>query len=211
MTPQPAGPPLEKALRAGADADESEVEDPGAQHRQVADLEAVIGYGREHVRREDDAPVGCQAREIVDGVEHLDIGVEVQDRVRAFRQQTLQQQRLHRRRQLGDVVQEGLPPPLRRVGDDVFEPERSKQAGVRRLGGAVDHQHRDLGLRMYGGEGLREDPRVRQVIAGDDGAGLHDDYSPYWSCRCAGERWPLSAPVSFGSPASRFAISLRAD
>ena len=77
-------------------------------------------------------------------------------------------------------------------------------AAIRRVGGSVDDQHGDLSLGMHGGERLREDPGVRQVVARHDGAGFHDGVARPFPLRhlqdCVGlfaALWQQSTLASF--------------
>ena len=90
-----------------------------------------------------------------------------------FVEQAAQEQRLDRRRELGDVVDAGQASDLARVEPDVAKPQPrqprvDRPARRERPPLVVDEQDRERSVRMVRQERIGEHLRERQVVAGYD-------------------------------------------
>ena len=173
------GPPAQERPAALADADEAEVEHAGDVQAVLGGLAVVARQRLQRVRREHDAVALRQLADEVQRVEDDDVRVEVQRGRRAGCQHRLEQRRLERRRQLLDVVERQHPlelavrqPDLVRL-DHVERVVVAQQVLVRR----VHHQHREAAVGMVLAVGRRHRAGVREVVAGDDRAGVQHGHS----------------------------------
>ncbi len=70
-------PPVQERGFVAPDRDEPEVVDPRPEEHLLARQQLVAGKLVQRVRREDDPALPGEGRDVVEGGEHLDVGVEV--------------------------------------------------------------------------------------------------------------------------------------
>ena len=167
-------PPVEQLVGGprAAEADEAEVVGARDEDRLLRRVATVAWDRREVVRREDDAVLDRELADLVQRRDDPDVGVEV-DGVILLGQQLAQQPGLDRRRQLDDAV--GRHHLLERLAVDVLGPQQAVRLlrGVDEAIDAVEHEHGQLGVRVLLAQGQRQDPRVGEVVLGDDRADVH--------------------------------------
>ena len=160
------------AARRAAEADEAEVVGTGDEDRLLRRVAAVARDRREVMRRQDDAVLGRELADLVQRRDDPDVGVEIHGVV-LLGQELSQQPRLHRGRQLDDAV--GRHHLLERLAVDVLGGQQAVGL-LRRVDIALDtveDEHGQLGVRVLLAQGQGQDPRVGEVVLGDDRADVH--------------------------------------
>jgi len=168
---QPGGPPLQELAGAAGDADEAEVVDARSHDGGFAGFGAVVRDGGEAVWGERDARLHGCVDQWVEPFVDLDVGVDVEGAL-GRPQQVLQCERLHRRGELGHVVDgrhvlETLVAEVELGDGNDGERLVDEAASFQRM---VDHDDRERGLRVPLQERSRQHPGHRKVVVGDDGA-----------------------------------------
>ena len=117
-----------------------------------------------------------QPRDVLDRVVDADVRIQVGDARPTFVEQSAQQERLDRRRQLGDVIDGGEPANLRAVQTEIAQMKVSNPAVCMdtAAGGvdidAISNEDSQRSVGMMREQRIGEDSGERQVIASDDGA-----------------------------------------
>ena len=164
-------PPVEKAagLVRSRDADEPEVVGAGLQDLQLAGMAVVLDRLIE-VRRQHHVALGERRADLNQRRGHQDVGVEVEEPLRAEVEQPAQERRLDRGVELEDRVAE-------REGREVVDAEvlRLDQLEGLRLRveptfDEIDQGDEEAALGVVLAKATREDPGERQVVLRDDGA-----------------------------------------
>ena len=162
-------PPIQERVAVRPDGEKAAVELPESEQRVLVWLQSVRGRWLEPVGREDEAVVARAARDGLQRSRHQDVRVEV-DRGVGVAKQVAQQPGLQRTGELEAVVDRGHPP----VGDlldlDVLRAHEFEAVGVAQLVGTglVEDEDREGGAGVVLEEGLAQDARPREVVAGHD-------------------------------------------
>ena len=130
--------------------------------------------------REDDPHLLGEPGDLRERVVHLDIGVEVADRViarsvRRLREQVAEKRRLHGRGELHDVVDAGHLLPLAGRQPEIARQDDAPGDAHRcpALLGGVDDEGHELALGMVLEEARGEDLRLREIVLGNNCACEH--------------------------------------
>ncbi|MBK7977283.1 MAG: hypothetical protein IPK07_29815 [Deltaproteobacteria bacterium] len=166
-------PPGEQVARgvAGAQPEEAQVEDAGAQDVELGGARAVVDR-REQMRRERDRR-GVEGGEGgVEGAGDPDVGVEEDQPLDSvLLEEPLEEERLDRRVELEDVVLEEERCDGGQVGQRLGEREPERLArGIDAIAGAIAEQHVERNVRVRRGERGGEGADVGEVVGGRDGA-----------------------------------------
>ena len=135
---------------------------------------AVAGHRLGQVRGQHHGVLPGQPRQLLDPSLERDVGVEVDGVVEATVEQRRQQPRLERGGELDQLVGRRTI-SLETAGGDADLVDHH-HLGARHLGrgGRVVHQQQvERAVRMVLAVGVDEHARLRQVVAGDDRAGVH--------------------------------------
>ena len=169
-------PPVEQRVRRlpSPEGDEAEVVRAGDEDVLFARLATVAGERRGEVRRQDHIVAQRPPDDLLEGVEDLDVRVEVDDRVhpRPF-QQGSQQPRLDRGRELHHVVGGGHSRRIGRPILSIVSSSNGSSAGSMKPVGIVDDEDAAVAVRMDLLERLGEHACVRDVVPRDDRADVH--------------------------------------
>ena len=167
--PRALGPVLEERSCCCAHGDETEVELAAHEKRLFGDRKAVAGDRLGDVGGENDLVLDGQGGQLVQRLEDLDVGIEVQDDVAVAPEQSLEEEGLQRGGELRDVVvRRHLREVLGSQRQGARQHDLERQPAERVSGIAVDDEHRDGDLGVVPAERFGEEAHRTEIVLGRD-------------------------------------------